>query len=140
MLLGYGGSFVLAALLLAGGSIGVGAFAVVVYAMSRFMLMAEGIMEGFGVSYRQSIRASHLVELLDRGEGRPAGDRAGRGTGGAVTARNVSFTYPGADAAAVSDVNVDLAPGTTVAAGRGQRRRQDHAGQAAPGALRADRR
>ena len=113
-LLGYGGSFVLAALLLAGGSIGVGAFAVVVYAMSRFMLMAEGIMEGFGVSYRQSIKASHLVEFLDRDEGRPAGDR-GRRTGGAVTARNASFTYPGADMAAVSDVNVDLAPGTTVA-------------------------
>ena len=115
MLLGYGGSFVLAALLLGGGSIGVGAFAVVVYAMSRFMLMAEGIMEGFGVSYRQSIKASHLVEFLDRGEGRPAGDRAGPGTGGAVTARNVSFMYPGANMAAVSDVNMDLSPGTTVA-------------------------
>ncbi len=115
MLIGYGGSFVLAALLLAGGSIGVGAFAVVVYAMSRFMLMAEGIMEGFGVSYRQSIKASHLVEFLDRDEGRLAADRAGRATGGAVTARNVSFTYPGADAAAVDDVSVDLAPGTTVA-------------------------
>ena len=115
MLLGYGGSFVLAALLLANGSIGVGGFAVVIYAMSRFMLMTEAIMEGFGVSYRQSIKASHLVEFLDRDEGRPVGDRAGRGTGGAVTARNVSFIYPGTDAAAVDGVSVDLTPGTTVA-------------------------
>ena len=115
MLLGYGGSFVLAALLLANGSIGVGGFVVVLYAMSRFMLMTEAVMEGFGVSYRHSVQASHLVEFLDRDEGRPAGDPVGRGTGGAVTARNVSFTYPGTDAVAVDDVSVDLAPGTTVA-------------------------
>ena len=115
MVFGYGGSFVLAALLLANGSIGVGGFAVVIYAMSRFMLMTEGIMEGFGVSYRHSIQASHLVQFLDRDEGRPAGDPAERGTGGAVTARNLSFTYPGTEAVAVDDVNVDLAPGTTVA-------------------------
>ena len=79
------------------------------------MLMTEAIMEGFGGSYRQSVQASHLVEFLDRDEGRPVGDRAGRGTGGAVTARNVSFIYPGTDAAAVDGVSVDLAPGTTVA-------------------------
>ena len=117
LLLGYGGSFVLAALLLANGSVGVGGFVVVIYAMSRFMLMTEAIMEGFGVSYRHGVQASHLVEFLDRDEGRPAGDRAGReteGTGGAVTARNVSFIYPGT-AAAVDDVSLDLAPGTTVA-------------------------
>ncbi len=115
MLLGYGGSFVLAALLLANGSIGVGGFVVVLYAMSRFMLMTEAVMEGFGVSYRHSVQASHLVELLDRDEGRPAGDPAGRGSGGAVTARNVSFTYPGTYAVAVDGVSVDLASGTTVA-------------------------
>ena len=79
------------------------------------MLMTEGIMEGFGVSYRHSNQASHLVQFLDRDEGRPAGDPAGRGTGGAVTARNLSFTYPGTEAVVVDDVNVDLAPGTTVA-------------------------
>ncbi len=115
MLLGYGGSFVLAALLLANGSIGVGGFVVVLYAMSRFMLMTEAVMEGFGVSYRHSVQASHLVEFLDRDEGRPAGDPAGRGSGGAVTARNVSFTYPGTYAVAVDGVSVDLASGTTVA-------------------------
>ena len=115
MLLGYGGSFVLAALLLANGSIGVGGFVVVLYAMSRFMLMTEAVMEGFGVSYRHSVQASHLVEFLDRDEGRPAGDPAGRGAGGAVTARNVSFTYPGTYAVAVDGVSVDLASGTTVA-------------------------
>jgi len=118
LLLGYGGSFVLAALLLANGSVGVGGFVVVIYAMSRFMLMTEAIMEGFGVSYRHGVQASHLVEFLDRDEGRAAGDRVGReteGTGGAVTARNVSFTYPGTDAAAVDDASVDLAPGTMVA-------------------------
>ena len=115
LLLGYGGSFVLAALLLANGSVGVGGFVVVIYAMSRFMLMTEAIMEGFGVSYRHGVQASHLVEFLDRDEGRPAGDGAGRETSSAVTARNVSFTYPGTDAAAVDDVSVDLTPGTTVA-------------------------
>ena len=38
VLLGYAGSFVLAAFLLANGSIGVGGFAVVIYAVSRLML------------------------------------------------------------------------------------------------------
>ena len=37
------------------------------------------------------------------------------GRPGTVTARKVSFTYPGTDTAAVDDVSVGLAPGTTVA-------------------------
>ena len=64
MLLGYGGSFVLAALLLANGSIGVGGFVVVLYAMSRFMLMTEAVMEGFGVSYPNGAGKTTLAKLL----------------------------------------------------------------------------
>ena len=114
VMLGSGGSFVLAAFLLANGSIGVGGFAVVIYAVSRLMLMTRAVMDMFGQSYRASATASHLFEFLERDEGRPMGDRAGD-SGGTVTARRVSFTYPGTDTAAVDDVNVDLAPGTTVA-------------------------
>ena len=114
VLLGYAGSFVLAAFLLADGSIGVGGFAVVIYAVSRLMMMTRAVMDMFGQSYRASATASHLFEFLERDEGRPMGDRAGE-TGGAVTARRASFTYPGTDTAAVDDVNVALAPGTTVA-------------------------
>ena len=114
VLLGYAGSFVLAAFLLADGSIGVGGFAVVIYAVSRLMMMTRAVMDMLGQSYRASATASHLFEFLERDEGRPMGDRAGE-TGGTVTARTVSFTYPGTDTAAVDDVSVDLAPGTTVA-------------------------
>ena len=114
VLLGYAGSFVLAASLLANGSIGVGGFAVVIYAVSRLMLQTRAVMDMFGHSYHTSATASHLFEFLERDEGRPMGDRAGE-TGGAVTARTVSFTYPGTDTAAVEDVSVALAPGTTVA-------------------------
>ena len=114
VLLGYGGSFVLAASLLADGSIGVGGFAVVIYAVSRLMMMTRAVMDMFGQSYRASATAAHLFEFLERDEGRPIGDRADE-TGGTVTARTVSFTYPGTDTAAVDGVSVDLAPGTTVA-------------------------
>ena len=114
VLLGYAGSFVLAAFLLADGSIGVGGFAVVIYAVSRLMMMTRAVMDMLGESYRASATASHLFEFLERDEGRPMGDRAGE-TGGTVTARRLSFTYPGTDTAAVDDVSVDLAPGTTVA-------------------------
>ncbi len=114
VLLGYGGCFVLAAFLLANGSIGVGGFAVVIYAVSRLMLMTRVVMDMFGQSYRASATASHLFEFLERDEGRPPGGRA-REVAGTVTARKVSFTYPGTDTAAVDDVSVDLAPGTTVA-------------------------
>ena len=113
--LGYAGSFVLAAFLLADGSIGVGGFAVVIYAVSRLMLMTRAVMDMFGQSYRASATASHLFEFLERDEGRPL-DGRGRGkTLGTVTARKVSFTYPGTDTAAVDDVSVDLVPGSTVA-------------------------
>ena len=115
VLLGYAGSFVLAASLLANGSIGVGGFAVVIYAVSRLMLQTRAVMDMFGHSYHTSATASHLFEFLERDEGRPMGDRAGAVTGGSVTARGVSFTYPGTDTAAVDDVSVALAPGTTVA-------------------------
>ena len=115
VLLGYAGSFVLAAFLLADGSIGVGGFAVVIYAVSRLMLMTRAVMDMFGQSYRASATASHLFEFLERDEGRPL-DGRGRGkTLGTVTARKVSFTYPGTDTAAVDDVSVDLVPGSTVA-------------------------
>ena len=115
VLLGYAGSFVLAAFLLADGSIGVGGFAVVIYAVSCLMLMTRAVMDMFGQSYRASATASHLFEFLERDEGRPL-DGRGRGkTLGTVTARKVSFTYPGTDTAAVDDVSVDLVPGSTVA-------------------------
>ena len=73
VLLGYAGSFVLAAFLLANGSIGVGGFAVVIYAVSRLMLMTRAVMDMFGQSYRASATASHLFEFLERDEGQAAG-------------------------------------------------------------------
>ena len=115
VLLGYAGSFVLAAFLLADGSIGVGGFAVVIYAVSRLMLMTRAVMDMFGQSYRASATASHLFEFLERDEGRPLDGRSRGKTLGTVTARKVSFTYPGTDTAAVDDVSVDLVPGSTVA-------------------------
>ena len=60
VLLGYAGSFVLAAFLLANGSIGVGGFAVVIYAVSRLMLMTRAVMDMFGQSYRASATASSV--------------------------------------------------------------------------------
>ena len=71
VVLGYGGAFVLAALLLARGSISIGGFAVVVYAVSKFMLMTRAVTEMFGESYRASATAAHFIEFLERDEGRP---------------------------------------------------------------------
>ena len=77
VVLGYGGAFVLAALLLARGSISVGGFAVVIYAVSKFMLMTRAVTEMFGESYRASATAAHFIEFLERDEGRPMENGAG---------------------------------------------------------------
>ena len=113
--LGYGGAFVLAALLLASGSIGVGGFAVVIYAVSKFMLMTEAVTEMFGESYRASATAAHFTEFLERDEGRPMMNGEGSEPAAGVAARAVAFTYPGTERAAVSGINVEVTPGTTLA-------------------------
>ena len=114
VVLGYGGAFVLAALLLARGSISVGGFAVVIYAVSKFMLMTSAVTEMFGESYRASATAAHFIEFLARDEGRPMENGGGESAVG-IAARAVTFTYPGTDRAAVSGVDLEVAPGTTVA-------------------------
>ena len=58
--MGYGGSFLLAALLLAEGSIDIGGFAVVIYAMSRLLMMTRAVASMLGTSYRASATASHF--------------------------------------------------------------------------------
>ena len=115
VLLGYGGSFLLAALLLAGGSIGVGGFAVVIYAVSRLMMMTRAVMSMFGTSHRSSVTASHLLEFLRLDEGRPPGGDAGVATAGSLIAREVAFAYPGSDADAVGGVDLEVGRGTTLA-------------------------
>ncbi len=50
VLLGYGGCFALAAILLANGSIDIGGFGVVVYALSRFMAMTSVLSREFGTT------------------------------------------------------------------------------------------
>ena len=123
VLLGYGGAFLLAAWLLAEGSIGVGGFAVVIYAVSQLLLMTEAVMNMFGSSYDASARAAHLIEFLRLDEGRPegaaggAGGRAAAGVAeaGEVAAREVGFAYPGSEREAVSGVTLTLEPGTTLA-------------------------
>ena len=115
VLLGYGGSFLLAALLLAGGSITVGGFAVVIYAVSRLMRMTRAVMSMLGTSYRASATASHLLEFLRLDEGRPLGDGTARVSAGNLAARGVSFSYPGSERDAVREVHLDLDRGTTLA-------------------------
>ena len=115
VLLGYGGSFLLAALLLAGGSISVGGFAVVIYAVSRLLLMTRAVMSMLGTSYRASATASHLIEFLRLDEGRPMGDGVAGASAENLTAREVTFTYPGSERGAVSGVNLEVDQGTTVA-------------------------
>ena len=115
VLLGYGGSFLLAALLLADGSVSVGGFAVVIYAVSRLMLMTRAVMSMLGTSYRAGATASHLLELLQLDEGRPLGDGAAGASAGNLTAREVTFTYPGSERDAVSGVDLAVDQGTTLA-------------------------
>ncbi len=115
VLIGYGGSFVLAAVLLVGGSIGVGAFAAVVYALTRLTLLSQTVMDLIGRSFRDSARAAHLIEFLLRGEGRPADRATTAGISGTITARGVTFTYPGAAVASVADVDLSIPRGSTVA-------------------------
>lgn len=123
VLLGYGGAFLLAAWLLADGSIGVGGFAVVIYAVSQLLLMTEAVMNMFGSSYDASARAAHLIEFLRLDEGRPEGAAGGAGGGAAAgvaeagesAAREVAFAYPGSEREAVRGVTLTLEPGTTLA-------------------------
>ncbi|MDE0022854.1 MAG: ABC transporter ATP-binding protein [Spirochaetaceae bacterium] len=105
----------LAAFLLASGSIGVGGFAVVIYAVSKFMLMTEAVTEMFGESYRASATAAHFFEFLERDEGRPMMNGEGSEPADGVTARAVAFTYPGTERAALSEINLEVTPGTTLA-------------------------
>lgn len=126
VLCGYGGSFLLAALLLSNGTIGVGGFAVVVYAASSLMLTTGSFMDMIGNSYRQSATAAHLFEFLSLGEGRPpehpaaapehpaAASVAGSASA-ALRASAVSFTYPGTERAAVSGIDLEVPHGMTVA-------------------------
>ena len=115
VLIGYGGSFLLAALLLAGGSITVGGFAVVIYAVSRLMMMTRAVMSMLGTSYRASATASHLLEFLRLDEGRPPGDSTVVAATGNLTVRGVGFTYPGSERGAVSGVDLEVGRGTTLA-------------------------
>ena len=122
VLCGYGGSFLLAALLLSAGAIGVGGFAVVVYAASRLMLTTGATMDMAGNSYRSSATAAHLFEFLARGEGRalegPSAapeDPAAAAAGAALRANGVSFTYPGTERVAVSGIDLEIPHGMTVA-------------------------
>jgi len=115
VVLGYGGAFTLAALLLPRGSISVGGFAVVVYAVSKFMLMTSAVTEMFGESYRDSATAAHFIEFLERDEGRPMENGGGGESAVGVAARGGTLTYPGTERAAVSGVDLKVAPGTTLA-------------------------
>lgn len=124
VLLGYGGSFLLAAWLLADGSIGVGGFAVVIYAVSRLLLTTEAVMNMLGASSGASATASHLIEFLRLDEGRrqERQERQGRqGAGGArpapgsLAARGAAFTYPGSARPALRGVTLALDHGITLA-------------------------
>ena len=124
VLLGYGGSFLLAAWLLADGSIGVGGFAVVIYAVSRLLLTTEAVMNMLGASSGASATASHLIEFLRLDEGRrqERQERQGRqGAGGArpgpgsLAARGAAFTYPGGARPALRGVTLALDHGITLA-------------------------
>lgn len=122
VLCGYGGSYLLAALLVSSGAIGVGGFAVAVYAASRLMLTTGSVMDMVGDSYRRSATAAHLFEFLSLGEGRPPEDRAAApehaaaaAAGAPLQASAVSFTYPGTDRPAVSGIDLEVPHGMTVA-------------------------
>ena len=121
VLLGYGGSFLLAAWLLADGSIGVGGFAVVIYAVSRLLLMTEAVMNMLGASSGASATASHLIEFLRLDEGRRQERQGRQGAGGArpapgsLAARGAAFTYPGGARPALRGVTLALDHGITLA-------------------------
>ena len=118
VLLGYGGSFLLAAWLLADGSIGVGGFAVVIYAVSRLLLVTEAVMNMLGASAGASATASHLIEFLRLDEGRRQrrqGAGGARPAAGGLAARGAAFTYPGSARPAVDGVTLALDQGTTLA-------------------------
>ncbi|MDE0219283.1 MAG: hypothetical protein OXJ90_08435, partial [Spirochaetaceae bacterium] len=113
VLVGYGGCFVLAALLLARGDIDIGGFAVVVYALSRFMTLTGAMLDLFGQSYQASATAAHLVEFLRRSEGRAMGDPRPVRAAPSITAQGVTFTYPGSKTAAVAEIDLAVKSGTT---------------------------
>ena len=79
------------------------------------MLMTRAVTEMFGESYRASATAAHFIEFLARDEGRPMENGGGGESAVGMAARAVTFTYPGTERAAVSGVDLKIAPGATVA-------------------------
>ena len=78
-----------------------------------------------------------------RGAGDPPGGPVAvpaTGTGVALEIRDLHFTYPGTDGPIYTGLDLDVRPGESLAVVGSERRRQDHAGQAAVPALRPDRR
>ena len=107
----YGGALVLA------GEITVGTFV----AFFAYMMMVTMPVRMIGMSLAMftasAAGAQRIFEVLDH---RPEiddepNDSIPEGITGRVTFRNLSFSHPDTDALAIDDVNIDIAPGETVA-------------------------
>jgi subfamily B ATP-binding cassette protein MsbA len=59
--------------------------------------------------------AETIFEVLDREPERDAGDYAPERIAGRIRFHHVSFAYPGSDAAALADIDLELEPGTVTA-------------------------
>ena len=108
-------AFISVALDVLGGSISIGGFAVVIYTVSRLMMMTRAVMRMLGTSYRASATASHLLEFPRLDEGRPPGASAVVASAGNLTAREVAFAYLGSERDAVGEVDLEVHRGTTLA-------------------------
>jgi ABC-type multidrug transport system fused ATPase/permease subunit len=100
-----------------GGSLTLGEFT----AFYTYMLMLISPMRTFGVilgmAQRATASGARIFELLDREPRMTAPADAGElpAGGGRVELRGVTLTYEGASEPALADVDLDVAPGSTVA-------------------------
>jgi len=96
------------------GEISVGAFAAVFAALGEiFNLMEDVIWSTLGNMSREIGKVANFVRVLDMPE-RVGAEGTSDFTKG-IVAKNISFTYPGRDTPAVSNVSLSIANGETVA-------------------------
>lgn len=110
---GYGGVLWLLFDVLLAGEITIGAFAAVFNAVGNlFDLMEELFQYHFGTMSEKAPSISSFLRFMDQPE---ISDGTGTADQSDITLRNVSFTYPSADHPALSDINLSIHAGETIA-------------------------
>ena len=110
------GAYVWVALSAVRGAISLGQMTMYLLVFKQGQSSVSAMLSAIGGMYEDNLYLSNLYEFLEQ----PPGSIRGSAVAGAAAERgiefqSVSFTYPGATAAALTDVDLKIEPGSTVA-------------------------